>query len=437
MAPVAALTYAAAEHEDSAADLIVCDTGGTTFDVGLVSEGEINFSSETWLGGRWTGHITGTRAVDVKSIGAGGGSIVWIDSGGLLHVGPQSAGAAPGPVCYGQGGAEPTVTDAAVALGWIDPGYFLGGRLQLDHDAACAAVARAVAEPLGLSLHEAAYAVLTIATENIVGAIREITIARGIDPRDVTMVAGGGASGLNVVPIARELGARRVLLPATAGALSACGALYADIVSEFSKARYAETRSLDFGAVGAALAEVDRAADEFLADLTDLGTRKDFMVEARYRGQVWELDIPIPPRITTPEDVATVEDAFHATHQRVFAVHEPGQYLECLLWKVRATAVLAKPALRERLPSGQAATTPVDDAWAYFPATGEALLPRYDGGSLRAGACIDGPAIIREPTTTIVVYPGSAATVTTLGNYVLELDSAGTTPPMAAAELAG
>jgi N-methylhydantoinase A len=441
MAPVAALTYAGAEHEDAAADLIVCDTGGTTFDVGLVAGGEITFSSETWLGGRWTGHITGTRAVDVKSIGAGGGSIVWIDPGGLLRVGPQSAGASPGPVCYGLGGTEPTVTDAAVALGWIDPGYFLGGRLRLDHDAACAAIERAVAVPLGLSLHEAAYAVVTIATENIVGAIREITIARGTDPRDVTIVAGGGASGLTIVPIARELGARHVLLPATAGALSACGALYADIVSEFPKARYAETRSLDFEAVGAALAEVDRAADDFLADLADLppvGTRKDFMFEARYRGQVWELDVPIPPRIATPEDVAAVEDAFHATHQRVFAVHEPGQYLECLLWKARATAVLAKPALRGRLLTGQVGPAQVDEAWAYFPETGGALLPRYDGGSLPAGTQVAGPAIIREPTTTIVVYPGSAAVVTALGNYVLELDHAATIPSVAAAtELAG
>jgi N-methylhydantoinase A len=440
MAPVAALTYAGAEHEDSSADLIVCDTGGTTFDVGLVSQGEINFSAETWLGGRWTGHITGTRAVDVKSIGAGGGSIVWIDSGGLLRVGPRSAGAHPGPVCYGQGGTEPTVTDAAVALGWIDPRYFLGGRLQLDHESACAAVERAVAGPLGLSLHEAAFAVMTIATENIVGAIREITIARGIDPRDVTIVAGGGASGLNIVPIARELGARRVLLPATAGALSACGALYADIVSEFPKARYAETRALDFDAVDGALTEVEGAADAFLAELADLpsvGTRKDFMVEARYRGQVWELDVPIPRRIGSRMDVTAVEDAFHATHQRVFAVHEPGQYLECLLWKVRATAVLEKPPLRPRTPGGGDGEQ-ADEAWAYFPETGGAPIARYDGASLPVGARVDGPAIIREPTTTIVVYPGSAAMVTPLGNYVLELDRATVPgPPLAAAQELG
>ena len=180
MAPVAALTYSKAETSDR--DLIVCDTGGTTFDVGLVTAGEINYSAENWLGGRWIGHITGIRAVDVKSIGAGGGSIVWIDPGGLLRVGPQSAGAEPGPACYGHGGSEATITDAAVVLGWIDPDYFLGGRLPLEADAAHAAVERAVAGPLGLGVHEAAHAALTIASENIVGAIREITIAQGIDP---------------------------------------------------------------------------------------------------------------------------------------------------------------------------------------------------------------------------------------------------------------
>jgi N-methylhydantoinase A len=424
MAPVAALTYARAEHEDEGHDLIVCDTGGTTFDVGLVSGGEINFTAETWLGGRWVGHITGIRAVDVKSIGAGGGSIVWIDPGGLLRVGPRSAGADPGPACYGRGGAEPTITDAAVVLGWIDPDYFLGGRLRLDAEAAREAVERGIALPLGMGVHEAAHAAMTIASENIVGAIREITIAQGIDPREVTMVAGGGASGLNVVPIARELGCRRVLLPSTAAALSACGALFADMVSEFSHSRYEETRSLDRDAVNAALADVEAQADAFLAGLAGLpvtGARKDFLVEARYRAQVWELDVPVPRRLDSDAHVRAVEEAFHATHERIFAVREPGQYLECLLWKARATATLEKPELRPRdLAAGDAPSVSGD---AYFHELGVRAVPRYDGNALPAGTRIEGPAIIREPTTTVVVYPGAAAVVSRFGNYLLELDA--------------
>jgi N-methylhydantoinase A len=424
MAPVAALTYAREEVPEEAAELIVCDTGGTTFDVGLVSGGAINTTAETWLGGRWIGHITGIRAVDVKSIGAGGGSVVWIDPGGLLRVGPRSAGAEPGPACYARGGVEPTVTDAAVVLGWIDPEYFLGGRLHLDADAARAVVGRDVAVPLGLSLEQAAYAALTIATENIVAAIREITIAQGIDAREVAMIAGGGASGLNVVSIARELGCRRVLLPSTASALSACGALYSDVISEFSKSRYAETRALDRDVVNAALAEAEAAADAFLGSLADLAPRalrKDFLVEARYRAQVWELDVPIPSRLRNDEDVALVEEAFHEMHERVFAVREPGQYLECLLWKVRATAVLEKLQVRTRAVSDTGEAVPVSFAAAYFDGTGLVSVPRYDGGTLPVAARIEGPAIIREPTTTVVVYPDSAATVTPLGNYLLEV----------------
>jgi N-methylhydantoinase A len=263
---------------------------------------------------------------------------------------------------------------------------------------------------------------MTIATENIVGAIREITIAQGIDPREVAMVAGGGASGLNVVPIARELGCRRVLLPSTASALSACGALYSDFISEFSKARYAETRSLDRDSVNGALAEVEAAADEFLTRLTDVSLRdsqKDFMVEARYRAQVWELDVPIPDRIRTDDDVRKVEEAFHATHRRVFAVDEPGQYLECLLWKVRATAVLDKPRIGVRAVAGRE-ERPVELAKAYFPDVGVGEVQVFHGTRLGTGMQIEGPAIIREPTTTIVLPTDSAATVTGLGNYLLE-----------------
>ncbi len=425
LAPVAARTYARAELDASSAeDLLVCDTGGTTFDVGIVRRGEINFASETWIGGRWIGHITGVRAVDVKSIGAGGGSIIWIDAGGLLNVGPRSAGAEPGPVCYRRGGTEPTVTDAAVSLGYIDPEYFLGGRLELDADAARWAIETAVANPLGMSVEEASAAAMVIAGENIVGAIRELTIARGIDPREVTIVAGGGASGLNIIPIMRELGCRQVLLPATAAALSACGALYSDVIAEFAQSRYTETRTLDVEAVNQVLASVEAGAEEFLAALTDVRpreTRKEFFVEARYRGQVWELDVPIAARIGGEHAVAELEEAFHETHERVFAVREPGQYLECLLWKVRATADLDKPAVNPRADAEEVRTEAQSQADCYFPETGLVSVPRFDGAALPAGMRIAGPALIREPTTTVVVYPDSAATVTALGNYLLEV----------------
>jgi N-methylhydantoinase A len=175
--------------------------------------------------------------------------------------------------------------------------------------------------------------------------------------------------------------------------------------------------------VNDALADVESRADQFLLDLAGLpvmAERKDFFVEARYRAQVWELDVPVPRRIESDEDVGAVEEAFHATHERIFAVREPGQYLECLLWKVRATAVLDKPELQPRRP--EPADTDADgQVEAYFTETGLATVPRHDGPSLPAGTRIDGPAILREPTTTVVVYPGSSAVVTQHGNYLLEL----------------
>src|SRR5581483_7888409 len=203
----------------------VAGPGRTSYDVSLVRRGRIPWTRETWLGEPFFGHMTGFPSVDVKSIGAGGGSIGWVDEGGLLHVGPESAGSAPGPACYGRGGVRPTVTDAALALGYLDPDYFLGGAMRLDAAAASAALREHVAEPLGLSVEDAAAAMLRVATELMVRAIEEITLHQGIDPRSAVLVGGGGAAGLNSVAIARRLGCPQLIVPAVGPALSAAGAL--------------------------------------------------------------------------------------------------------------------------------------------------------------------------------------------------------------------
>jgi N-methylhydantoinase A len=426
MAPVAGVTYGSAElnGQTVSTDLLVCDAGGTTFDIALVSGGEIQHTSETWIGGQWTGHITGIRSVDIKSLGAGGGSIAWIDSGGLLRVGPQSAGADPGPACYRRGGTAPTVTDAAVVLGYLDAGYFLGGHLGLAPERARAAIATTLTEPLGLTVEEAAHAVLVVATTNVVGAIRGVTISQGLDPREMTIVAGGGASGLNIVSIARELGCRQVLLPRTAGAFSAVGALHADLISEFARSVYCETRSLDATAVNATLELLERRARGFLdgvRDLRPVETRIEFSVDARYPGQVWDINIALPwDRMRGGADLEALEREFHASHQRIFAVNEPGQYLECLTWKARATASLRKPALALH-PAAASAPPECKTAPAYFGAGAMVDVPRYDGRTLHAGMRIRGPAVVNEPTTTVVLDPLSAATVTRSGSYLIDV----------------
>jgi N-methylhydantoinase A len=396
--------------------------GGTSFDVSLIRDGYIKFTRETWLGGTFTGHMTGLSSVDVKSIGAGGGSIAWIDPGGLLRVGPDSAGAVPGPACYGQGGEQPTVTDAAVVLGYIDPDFFLGGRIKLDPARAADTISARVGEPLGLGTEQAAYAILAVANEHMVTAIRDITINEGLDPRDSVIVAGGGAAGLTIALIAEELGCRRVLVPRTAAALSACGGQFSDVVTEFSISRRADTNRFETEAVNDGLSELERQLDQFFDRLKtpERARRKEFFVEARYPYQVWELEVPLrKSRFETEADVGTLVEGFHHVHERVFAVKEPGQYVECVYWKGRATASLPKQELR-RLKSNGADTRSDRRRRAWLGLETPTETPVYLGPSLSAGQCVAGPAIVEEPTTTIVVHPGWSLSVTPKGDYLLE-----------------
>ena len=419
LAPVAGRTYADAEL--GAGEVIVCDTGGTSFDVSLVRDGQLVFTRETWLGTRLVGHLAGLSSVDVRSIGAGGGSIAWIDAGGLLRVGPQSAGADPGPACYGRGGASPTVTDAALLLGYLDPDYFLGGRMQLDVEAAKHAV-ETLADEVRLPLHATAEAILTVANEHMVAAIKEITINEGVDPRDSLIVAGGGAAGLNIVPIARELGCPRVLVPRTAGALSACGGQYSDVVAEFTVSRFARSVDFDYG-VNDSLAAIGAAIDDFSRGLGSRGFERfqtSYFVEAHYPYQVWDVEIPLPgDRLRDERDVEALVEEFHRAHERIFAVKEPGQLVEFVNWKGRLTVSLARPPLGRA--TGNGGPPPPLRRRAYFGELGEVETPIHEGHALRAGTIVAGPAVIEEPTTTIVVYPGSSAAVTDFGNYLLEV----------------
>lgn len=417
MAPVAARVYAPEES-----NVIVCDMGGTSFDVSLVRDGYLKFTRETWLGGQFTGHMTGLSAVDIKNIGAGGGSIAWIDSGGLLRVGPQSAGAQPGPACYDAGGTEATVTDAAVVLGYIDPDYFLGGRMRLSERAAREVVDRAVAQPLGMDVQDAAHAVLTIANEHMVGAIKDITINEGFDPRGSLIVAGGGAGGMTIGRIAEELGCRRVLVPRTAGTLSACGGLFSDVVTEFSISQRADSNRFDQAAVNRGLAALGEQIDEFFGRLDIPASLRstEYFVEARYPYQVWELEVPLAAgQFESASDVEAMVDAFHRVHERVFAVSEPGQYIECIYWKGRATARLRKPELTRMALDGAEPPAPATVRPAWFGALGALQTGCFRAEALHPGHRLTGPAIILEPTTTVVVYPGWLASVTDTGDYLL------------------
>ncbi len=421
MAPVAGRAFAAVERMGGNA--IVCDTGGTTFDVGLVRDGSLVYTRDSWLGPRWLGDIIGTSTVDMRSIGAGGGSIAWIDAGGLLRVGPQSAGSVPGPACYGRGGDQPTVTDAAMHLGYIDPGYFNGGRLGLDPEAATRVIA-ALAEKLGRTPDATAAAIMTIANELMIKAIGEITVNEGVNPRESVIVAGGGAAGFNIMPIARELGCDTVILPRLASALSACGMQHSDIVFEATRSRFTDTSGFDTEGVNRALAEIEAELAEFRAGLKGAEgapARVELVVEARYRAQVWELDTPLPtPRIGGAADVAALAEAFHQAHERVYAVRDAGSPVEFVNWKGRIAIGLFAPPPPPDTVAEPYDPPPDTHRPCYFAETGvRAPTPIFRGAALRPGARIAGPAIIEEPTTTIVVTPGLSADLSAAGNYIL------------------
>ncbi|MDA7947741.1 MAG: hydantoinase/oxoprolinase family protein [Hyphomicrobiaceae bacterium] len=419
MAPVAGRVYA--QREGMGADLIVCDAGGTTFDVGLVRGGELVFSRDTWLGQQWLGDLVSMSTVDVRSVGAGGGSIAWVDVGGLLRVGPQSAGSDPGPACYGRGGLEPTVTDAAVVLGYIDPEFFVGGAMPLDVAAARNAITR-IGKLIGRSAEETAFGIMSIANELMIRAIQEITVEEGIDPRESLLIAGGGAAGLNIFPIAQELGCTRVLLPSTASALSACGMQFADIVAEQSASFPTRSDDFDLDGVRATIEQLKAhlaSAQDFAGTRIGGAGELSVSVEARYEFQVWDLEFSIEnPVFVSKADVDRLVNAFHETHERIFAVRDTESVVEFVNWKARRITRLDHPKHfgnghqeADRMPDGVRG--------AYFGADGWSETPIYKATEFPPGFVVSGPAIMELPTTTIVVYPGMRATISESGHFHL------------------
>ncbi len=422
MGPVAGRRYAALEGRAEPA--LVVDTGGTTFDVSLVRNQQIAITQETWLGERFTGHMLGIPAVDARSVGAGGGSIAWLDDAGLLHVGPHSAGAEPGPACYGRGGKLPTVTDAALVLGYLDPAFFLGGRMQLDTAAAHAAI-NSVAQPLGISVEQAAFSIFAVSNETMLNAIKDITVSEGIDPAEALIVAGGGAAGLNIVAIARELDCRAVIVPRTASVLSACGMQFSDIQAEASAAAPTRSDRFDRSLVNRALETIDASLDAFAARLAARGfdqASRHYRVDAHYTAQVWDLAIELPaPRIRSDAEQLALVEAFHDAHRRVFEVDDRASAVEFLSWTGRLAVAL--PTITVTAAGAVAAERRSQRAvWFDLEGAIETLVVR--GDALAVGETIHGPAIIEEATTTLILPPGSRATLSAADSFLVELHQA-------------
>jgi N-methylhydantoinase A len=412
-------------------DIISFDMGGTTAKASLVQGGRPGIAPEYEVGAgataargltRGKGYPVGTPVLDLVEIGAGGGSIARLDAGGMLRVGPQSAGADPGPACYGRGGMEPTVTDANLVLGRIDADAFLGGEMKLDPDAAHRAVAR-VAEPLGLDTVEAAAGIVEIANASMVSAIHLVSTQRGFDPREFTLVAFGGAGPLHANDLMDELRIPLALIPRSPGLTSAVGLLLADVEHNYSLTAVQRFSQVDLAALNAALADF---AAQGRAALAEDGVPEGRMqlrsaLDLRYVGQSYELriDAAVSDDGSVQVESGALDallDRFHAEHRRAYGHAAPEEPVE--LVNVRLTAVGRTPrpsVLRLASHAGSVDTAIRTRRPVYFASSGFVDCPIYDRYRLGAGAQVAGPAIIEEIDSTVVVHPRYSATVDEAG----------------------
>ena len=438
------------------ADLLSFDMGGTTAKASLIQDGEPDIApmleaARVRRFKRGSGLPVHAPVIDMMEIGAGGGSIARVDELGLLKIGPESAGAEPGPACYGQGGDEPTVTDANLLLGYLDPRYFLGGRMALDTAAAESAMARLAAE-LGLSVPDAAWGIYDLVSENMAGAARVHIVEKGRDPRRYAMVAMGGAGPLHAARVARKLGVREVVVPPASGAASALGFLAAPVAYEAARSWPMRIAEPDYTTVESILRELEAEGRERLAEAgvgegagagvggarTDSGPAvvAERQADMRLRGQMHQISVPLPAESLSPENLPVVLDAFAAEYQRRYTHLYEGAEIEVLNWRVVCTAAPAAD-LSARLAGGGEEGAGGGDAdaggatekrtlkgrrRAWVPGRGAfADVPVHDRYAMEPGTVVEGPAIVEEREATTIVPDACTLTVDAGRNLVLSL----------------
>lgn len=399
--------------------IVGVDMGGTSFDIGLIVSGEPRTSSE----GQFEGYPVKIPMIDVHAIGAGGGSLAWVDKGGALNVGPESAGADPGPACYGRG-AQPTVTDANLILGRLNPDYFLGGEMKLDVARARQAIQEHVAGPLNLSLEEAAAGIIRVVNANMVRGISTNTVEKGLDVRDFSLLPYGGAGPLHAVDLAQELGMKRVIVPPYPGTLSALGLLVAntryDYVStlavneETVVAAELEERFVQMEAQGRAQLRAQHAPEANI--------RLVRSADLRYEGQSYELNTPVPGNgPLTAETVRQVIDTFHKLHYQVYAYGSVDERVEFINLRVTAIGLVPEVELARAGADGGSAVEAVRGGQrVYFFGHGFLETPIFDRARLAAGATLSGPALVEEIASTTVIPPGARGRVDEYGSIIVE-----------------
>ena len=419
-APTAGLAALRPHGEDS---FITVDMGGTSFDAALVVGGAPSITTSSSV----SRFALALPSMDIVTIGAGGGSIAWIDDG-LLKMGPQSAGADPGPACYGRGGTEPTCSDANLVLGYLSPDFFAGGRMRLDAGAARAAIERGVAAALGMDPVRAAHGMYQVMNVNMASAIREISVQKGWDPREFPLVCAGGAGAIHAAMIARELGIRRVLVPRDAAIFCASGMLRTDLKHDFvrSHAAVLGDATTSRGRIGALVDEMTAEADAVLESegIASGRRRLSYALDLRYRGQYHEVSVAVSAGQLRDGEWEAIREAFHARHDRLYgyALRDEATPVEIVSVRLSAVGVTDKPPPVEVPFDGADARHALKGSRAVFqPEAGEFRdTPVFDGDRLRHGNRLQGPAIVEKVTTTIFVPAGFALAVDALGGCVLE-----------------
>jgi N-methylhydantoinase A len=398
-------------------DLITLDIGGTTAKCTLIDGGAIKITTEYRIerDERNAGYSIKAPVVDIVEIGAGGGSIAWIDQGGALKVGPKSAGAVPGPACYSRGGTQPTVTDANLIAGRINPEYFLGGEIDVSVEAARAAM-QPIADALGVSVDEAALGVIRIANANMINALKLVSVRRGYDPRDFALIAFGGGGPMHAAALAAELRVGKVIIPPAPGHFSAWGMLMTDPMQDFIQTAQTSAEDANTGKAEATFAALEREAIAFFeqagADPDEVSIER--FGDMRYAGQEHTVRVPFPGKIDSFADpVAT----FHTMHERSYTFRLDSA-TEILNYHVVARIPTVKPAIApvEAAGSGQ----PKGSRLVDFDGEGRLQATIWERSDLPVGRAVTGPAVIEEPASTTVIHPGQTVTLDHMGNLIIE-----------------
>jgi N-methylhydantoinase A len=398
--------------------VISFDMGGTTAKAGIIQDGEPRIVPR-FQAGEW---LISTPSLDLVEIGAGGGSIAWIDKSGLLKVGPQSAGADPGPACYPKGGQLPTVTDADVALGWLNPEFFVGGKFHLNPAAAERAIASHIAGPLKLETIEAANGIIKIVSSGMVEALRLVTVSRGEDPREYVLVAFGGAGPVHAALLAQELKIPRVIIPAAPGVHSAMGLLVSDLKRDYIQTHFADLDSIDVRILQQRFDTMEALAQQ---EFESQGIPPERIVheraiDLRYSIQKYELPVPVARAGLKPESVGAWRKAFDEIHEKHFGSRAEDQKVEIVNYRLTTKVIVPKPAVAESSSHGVNCEAAIKARRrAYFD--GWHNTPIYDREKLQCGNQLRGPAIIEQMDSTTVVYPGQSAHIDSFGNIIIEL----------------